>query len=656
MRFVSLLCLSLALAVVPLACEDANRPAVPTELAIIVQPRSVTAGVAISPAVQVEVQDGQGNVMTGSTASVTLAITSGTGTAGATLSGTLSQPTVDGVATFDKVMFDKTGSGYELTASATGLTSATTAAFTVSPGAPAKLAFMVEPSAVTAGATFAPAVQVAVVDTLANPVTSATACVGLSITSGTGATGAVLGGTATVDVLSGIATFSDLTLDRVGPGYTLTATAPDLTGAVSTTFPVTPGAASKLVFTVEPSTDVAGTAIHPAVQVTVQDAQGNTATSASASVTVALASGTGAAGAVLAGTVTVGAADGVTAFGDLTVDKAGTGYILTATATGLDPAASTAFDIVPRRYLVADLGSLGGDDVQPAAINGSGQVVGSATLPSGETRAFLWSPDSPNGVTGHMTDLGVPTGYTATAAVDINDAGQAVGNATPETGYSGWGILWDAGGMQLIFGPAGSSYSHAAGINAGGMVLLLSGSPYIWDKGTLTPIGSGWSPTAWMASGINDSAVVVGSMTFGAGAGTQIAWTFAGGVTSWLGNWVPVAVNASGQIIGNGQPTLGNTGPAMLWENGAGTVLTGLQAGVTDFALRGINNLGQIVGVSGARGVVWEGGVTYDLNAMLPRGSGFEVTSATDINDRGQIIAVGRSSGVRRAVLLSPAP
>src|SRR5205809_989920 len=48
------------------------------------------------------------------------------------------------------------------------------------------------------------------------------------------------------------------------------------------------GEAAKLVFTVQPSTAAAGAGIAPAVQVAVQDAQGNTVTTATTSITVAI--------------------------------------------------------------------------------------------------------------------------------------------------------------------------------------------------------------------------------------------------------------------------------------------------------------------------------------------------------------------------------
>ena len=103
----------------------------PTKLALAVQPTTVISGAAITPAVQVTVQDAQGNTVTGSTPSITLAITSGSGAAGAVLGGTLTRAAVNGVATFNDLTIDKAGAGYSLTATATSLTSATSSAFSV---------------------------------------------------------------------------------------------------------------------------------------------------------------------------------------------------------------------------------------------------------------------------------------------------------------------------------------------------------------------------------------------------------------------------------------------------------------------------------------------------------------------------------------------
>jgi alpha-tubulin suppressor-like RCC1 family protein len=99
------------------------------QLGFVVQPSAAGAGHVLSPAVQVEIQDAQGSVLTGATNSVTLAI--GTNPSGGTLSGTTTVDAVNGVATFSTLRIDKPGSGYTLVASAGGLTGTTSLAFEI---------------------------------------------------------------------------------------------------------------------------------------------------------------------------------------------------------------------------------------------------------------------------------------------------------------------------------------------------------------------------------------------------------------------------------------------------------------------------------------------------------------------------------------------
>lgn len=109
---------------------------------------------------------------------------------------------------------------------------------------------------------------------------------------------------------------------------------------------VTPGnlPATQLVITSQPSSEAANTAISPAVQVAVRAANGQTNTQSTAAITVTLQSTNG---AVLSGTTSGAAANGVALFNNLRVDRAGTGYTLTFSATGLTSAVSAPFDITP---------------------------------------------------------------------------------------------------------------------------------------------------------------------------------------------------------------------------------------------------------------------------------------------------------------------
>ncbi len=107
----------------------------------------------------------------------------------------------------------------------------------------------------------------------------------------------------------------------------------------------TTGSAERLVFTAQPEGPyVAGAPINAIPQVAVQDATGNRITSSTAQITIAI--GTNPGGGTLAGTTTVTASGGEAAFPGLSIDKAGSGYTLIASAAGLTSATSAAFDVV----------------------------------------------------------------------------------------------------------------------------------------------------------------------------------------------------------------------------------------------------------------------------------------------------------------------
>ena len=75
-----------------------------------------------------------------------------------------------------------------------------------------------------------------------------------------------------------------------------------------------------------------------------------------------------------------------------------------------------------------------------------------------------------------------------------------------------------------------------------------------------------------------------------------------------------------------------------------------------------INNSTKVVGEAGTAGgdthaVLWQGGAMYDLNELIPPGSGWELISARDINDQGHIVGEGiNPDGKTRGFLLIPEP
>ena len=211
----------------------------------------------------------------------------------------------------------------------------------VGPGRAAKLAIFVQPSAATAGALITPAVQVAIQDASGRTVTTATELV--TVTIGFNPGGGALSGTPIGSPVNGVATFANLSIERAGNGYTLTASAPGLASATSGAFAITAGPATRLGFTVHPRSARTGVVISPAVQVAIQDAFGNAVATATNLVTAALGNNPG--GGTLSGTTTASPINGRATFSDLSIDKAGTGYTLAASATGLIDATSIAFNI-----------------------------------------------------------------------------------------------------------------------------------------------------------------------------------------------------------------------------------------------------------------------------------------------------------------------
>src|SRR6266513_5513067 len=217
-----------------------------------------------------------------------------------TLAGTTTVFAVSGVAAFSNLSLTKSAAGYTFTGAATGLTGATSAGFDVAPGAATQLVFTVQPGPATAGVAITPAVQVTARDAQGNTA-AFTGSVTVAIGSNPG--GGTLSGTTTVAAVAGVATFASLSVSKSGSGYTLTVAASPLSGATSTAFDVAAGAATQLVFTVQPRDVTAGASIAPAVQLTARDAQGNTATGFTGDVTVAMGANPG--GGTLTGTTTV---------------------------------------------------------------------------------------------------------------------------------------------------------------------------------------------------------------------------------------------------------------------------------------------------------------------------------------------------------------
>jgi hypothetical protein len=154
---------------------------------------------------------------------------------------------------------------------------------------------------------------------------------------------------------------------------------------------------AQLSFEQQPSNTLVDQEIEPGVTVRAEDAQGNLMEDFDGDVEIALESNPGSAD--LSGTLTVPASDGVAIFDDLIIDEVGDGYTLRASASNMESAISTPFDIVDADVLL--FGNSEFDSVEVAP----GQLLELSVTASGcdDIDADLWQDSwvDPDG-------LGVP--------------------------------------------------------------------------------------------------------------------------------------------------------------------------------------------------------------------------------------------------------
>jgi len=235
-----------------------------THLAFIGQPGSTISGSPISPAPVVAVEDAQNRIVTTDLSPVSIAITPGTGTPGATLSSNCAGIEFYGVVTFSNCSTTMVGSNYTLTATDGLLTSATSATFNVSPAPASQLVFIKAPIGQPASATAASGpFQVQEQDLYGNPIAASSPVILTVSTTSAGTTGnapffsltqggSSSSGVTTITIPSGSSsTASFYYADTLAGTPTLTASNAVLIDA-TTTISVTPGAATALAYTTPP--------------------------------------------------------------------------------------------------------------------------------------------------------------------------------------------------------------------------------------------------------------------------------------------------------------------------------------------------------------------------------------------------------------------
>ncbi|MGH7638755.1 MAG: hypothetical protein ACREOK_13990 [Gemmatimonadaceae bacterium] len=243
-------------------------------IGFLTPPSNIGAGAPFFPAIQVAVQDQYGNVVTTAQGGIALALASNP--AGGTLSGTLTAALSSGIATFPGVSIDKAGQNYTLSATST-LASfvATSSPFAVTAGAATKLAFEPIGNSYESAAFIGAPVRVRILDADGNHITTAANPVTLTIANNPGSGTLTSLSTLTRAAINGAADFNDVSIDKVGTGYTLLATSPGLENATSAAFAITPGAPAQISWVDDLATEIDAGIPLPTFRIAMLDAAGN---------------------------------------------------------------------------------------------------------------------------------------------------------------------------------------------------------------------------------------------------------------------------------------------------------------------------------------------------------------------------------------------
>ncbi|HYL22042.1 MAG TPA: carboxypeptidase regulatory-like domain-containing protein, partial [Gemmatimonadales bacterium] len=528
-----------------------------TQLVFTVQPTGAVAGIAMVPAVQVNAQDALGNTVASFTGNVTVSIANNAG--GGTLSGTVTVTAVNGVASFSTLSIDKVGSGYTLTASATGLTT-TSGTFAITPAAAKQLAFTVQPTTTPAGVTISPAVQVTARDSFGNAATSFTGGVTLALGANPGS--GTLSGTLTRNAGAGVATFADLTIDKAGTGYTLTAAAPaaGLTAGTSAPFTVSAATAGKLALLTPPSAAAqSGVPLAQQPVLQIEDANGNPVSQAGVVVTATPSAGS------LVSPTTTSDANGRATFAGLAISGAMGSYTLSFGAAGLVPVTSGTITLSPGPPSTLAIVTQPSTSVQSGAAFPVQPVVqlqdaaGNAVSQSGAsvTATIATGSAALSGTNPVATTANGRATFTNLAITGVVGARTLTFSATGLTSVTSGSVNVTAGAAAQMAVNAGDNQTATAGtavpIAPSVIVKDASGNPVPGTAVTFAVASGGGAITGATQTTSANGIATVGSWTLGTSAGantlTATSGTLSGSpvtftATGTAGNAGSVAVNA----------------------------------------------------------------------------------------------------------------
>jgi len=291
--------------------------------------------------------------------------------------------------------------------------------------------------------------------------------------------------------------------------------------------------------------------------------------------------------------------------------------------------------------------------------------VGSFQCVLGPDRPFLWED-------GELNELDLPEGVAQGSCSDINDpgiiAGTMGGYISPPRAF-----VIDGDEFIVIEPPPEANHTDAKGLNEYGAVVgtwkNTSQGPvhaYIWRDGEFTDLQPWMEALSSLGADVNDAGQVAGSR-WNDDAEDFIAFIWHEGNLTDLG---PIpggyaskakVINSAGEVAGDGKIP---ADPSYDWHGffySEGEMIDlGTLPTFAESRARDMNDNGMIVGSCQesyeeprTTAFLWCDGTMWNLNDLIPPGSGLYLSWGGSINNAGQIVV---ATFGREALLLTPIP
>ena len=314
----------------------------------------------------------------------------------------------------------------------------------------------------------------------------------------------------------------------------------------------------------------------------------------------------------------------------------------------------------PPQYSVTDIGNLQGSASSGGAVitgfNDAGELVGWAGVgSSGSPHGFMWTMNT--GFVDLLNSIG------AFSVDGINAAGQIIAD----------GAIQNLGSYTFLYADHVSKTLPLSTVRSINNLSQIAGSVGGFGPSTHLPIAVIYtSPTVTQldvcancyseAFAINDAGQVAGNATDSSTLFHR-CFFYDGGKVTDLGtpkgtNSFVSGINNSGQVI---MTVSGAVSHAFVWSIGTGLIDLGALSGVNASQGLGINNHGQVVGLSytlqyGETAFIWtRNSGMVDLNTLISDPT-WHLSRAWAINDNGVIAGIGTHNGQTTTFLLAPQP